>query len=286
MKYETIQTENDGKVRHIVLARPQAFNGITAAFRDELEHAIDEADEDKDVNVVLLRAEGKAFCAGFELDWSPPEQLKREKGGQDYRSHVIDDLQRIGSFAKVFSKLRECSKPTVAAIQGYCIAGGTDLALNCDLLVCGESASFGYPPSRVWGVPEQPWLWVRRIGMQATRRYILTGDEIPAAEALHLGLVWQVVPDADLQNEASALAQRMAKVPRNQLQMLKLVLNDVDNHQFDPTSSRMLGCMFDGVARHTTEGRAFVERAMEVGWREVIRERDGPFRDYGEKQTG
>ena len=283
MSYETIRTETDGHVRHIVLARPKAFNAITATFRDELEQAINAAEEDKSIRVILLRAEGKTFCAGFGLDWSPPEQLKREKGGQDYRSHMVDDLQRIGGFAKVFSKLRECSKPTVGAIQGYCIAGGTDLALNCDLLICGETASFGYPPSRVWGVPEQPWLWVRRIGAQAARRYILTGDEIPAAEALRLGLVWQVVPDDTLRDQAKALADRIAMVPRNQLQMLKLVLNDVDNHQFAPGSSRMLGCMFDGVARHTTEGRAFVDRAMEVGWREVIRERDGPFGDYGEK---
>lgn len=284
MTYSTLQTETHDGVRHIVLSRPEAFNAITVALRDELEQAVDAADTDPDVRVILLRAEGPAFCAGFGLDWSPEEQDARERHGDDYTTNIVSDLQRIGSFARVFSKLRECSVPTLAAIQGYCIAGGTDLAFNCDIILCSEDASFGYPPARVWGVPEQPWLWVARLGAQAAKRYLFTGDEIPAQEAQRLGLVWDVVPRSDLDSEAQTLAARMARLPRNQLQMLKLTLKQVEEGQYDIEGSRRLGCMFDGAARHTREGKAFVARAMEVGWRGVVRERDAPFGDYGEAE--
>jgi enoyl-CoA hydratase len=275
----TLRTEDDGAVRSLVLNRPQEYNAITEALRDDLSAAIDDADRDDAVKVVLLRAEGPAFCAGFGLDWSTLAQAKDERAWDS-----IADLAMIGRYAAVFSKLHSCSKPTIAAVQGWCVAGGTDLALNCDIILCSHSARFGYPPARVWGVPEQPWLWVARIGLQAARRYLYTGDEISSEEAERLGLVWRRVPDHALLPEATALAQRVALMPLNQLKMMKLVLNDAAHRMFDPATSRMLGCLFDGVARHTEEGRAFVARAAEIGWREAVRERDRPFGDYGERK--
>ncbi len=175
------------------------------------------------------------------------------------------------------------SKPTVAAVHGWCIAGGTDLVLNVDLIVAGESARFGYPPARVWGIPEAPWLWVARLGLEQAKRYLLTGDEIDAQEAARLGLVLECVPDDALVERASGLAQRMALLPLNQLQMLKLVCNDVAAQMYRPETSRLLGTLFDGVARHTQEGLDFVERAQDVGFREAVRERDDPFGDYGSR---
>ena len=272
-----IRIEDDGAVRHLILCRAASYNTINVALRDALSAAIDAADQDDMVKVLLLRAEGKAFCAGFGLDWSTLNQAREATAGGWDSMH---DLQRIGSYAAVFSKFHSCSKPTIAAVQGWCVAGGTDLALNCDIIICADNAKFGYPPARIWGVPEQPWLWVARIGLQAARRYLFTGDEIDAAEAERLGLVWQRVPDAALLEAASSLAHRMAMLPLNQLQMLKLVLNDVAHRSFDPTTSRMLGCLFDGVARHTREGVDFVERANVIGWRAAVDERDGPFGDY------
>jgi enoyl-CoA hydratase len=157
------------------------------------------------------------------------------------------------------------------------------MILNADLIIAGESARFGYPPARVWGVPEAPWVWVARLGLENARRYLFTGDEIPGPTAAEIGLVLECVPDADLAKRATELAGRIALMPLNQLQMMKWMLNDVASHMYRPDTSRLLGFMFDGVARHTQEGLDFVARAEEVGWRQAIRERDDPFGDYGSR---
>jgi enoyl-CoA hydratase len=286
---EALRSEDDGAVRHLVLCRPAEYNTITVALRDELGAALDDADRDDGVRVVLVRAEGPAFCAGFGLDWStaaPAGDRPSEGAGDGKPRRVWDsvaDVRMIGTFGKTFAKLGSISKPTLAAVQGWCIAGGTDMILNADLIVAGESARFGYPPARVWGVPEAPWVWVARLGLERAKRYLFTGDEITAAEAAEMGMILECVPDDVLQEHAAALAQRMARLPLNQLQMMKWLLDDVARHQYQPDTSRLLGFLFDGVARHTQEGLDFVARAQEVGWREAVRERDRPFGDYGER---
>ncbi len=278
---EAIRIEDDGGVRHLVLCRPDELNTITVALRDELDAALTAADRDRDVKVVLVRAEGRAFCAGFGLDWSTVSQATAEQRPERVWDTVAD-VQMIGTFGNTFAKLHTISKPTIAAVQGWCIAGGTDMILNADLIIAGESARFGYPPARVWGVPEAPWVWVARLGLERAKRYLFTGDELTASEAAAAGMILECVPDDELQTRATALAQRMALLPLNQLQMMKWMLNDVARHQYQPDTSRLLGFVFDGVARHTQEGLDFVARAQEVGWREAVRERDRPFGDYGE----
>ena len=279
-----IRVEDDSEagpaVRHVVLCRPGEFNTITPELRDELAGALDAADRDREVKVVLVRAEGRAFCAGFGLDWSTAAP------GPSDSARVWDsvaDVQMISTFGHAFARLHEISKPTLAAVQGWCVAGGTDMILNADLIVAGESAVFGYPPARVWGVPEAPWVWVARLGLERAKRYLFTGDEIPGPEAARLGLVLECVPDEELLGRATELARRMARLPLNQLQMMKWLCNDVARHQYQPDTSRLLGFLFDGVARHTQEGLDFVTRAQAVGWREAVRERDAPFGDYGSR---
>ena len=279
---EAIRVEDEGAVRHLVLCRPDEYNTITVALRDELDVALDTADRDQTVKVVLVRAEGRAFCAGFGLDWSTVSPA----GADVFDRPVWDtvaDVQMIGRFGNTFAKLHSISKPTIAAVQGWCIAGGTDMILNADLIVAGESARFGYPPARVWGVPEAPWVWVARLGLERAKRYLFTGDELTAADALAAGMILECVPDDRLHARARELAQRMAMLPLNQLQMMKWMLNDVARHQYHPETSRLLGFIFDGVARHTQEGLDFVARAGEIGWRDAVRERDRPFGDYGER---
>jgi enoyl-CoA hydratase/carnithine racemase len=276
-----IRVEDDGAVRHLVLCRPDEYNTITPELRDELTATLEAADDDHRVRVVLLRAEGPAFCSGYGLDWSTAAQATEE--GRERVWDSMADVRMIGRFADAFARLHTVSKPTVAAVHGWCIAGGTDLVLNADLIIAAESARFGYPPARVWGVPEAPWLWVARLGLEQAKRYLLTGDEIDAQEAARLGLVLECVPDAELLEHASALAQRMARLPLNQLQMLKLVCNDVAAQMYRPDTSRLLGTLFDGVARHTQEGLDFVARAQDVGFRQAVRERDDPFGDYGSR---
>lgn len=275
-----IRSEDDGSVRHLVFCRAAEFNTITPQFRDELSAALDAADRDGNVKVVLLRAEGKAFCAGFGLDWSTLSQAANDgKRGRVWDS--VADVQMIGRYGNTFAKLHEISKPTIAAVHGWCVAGGTDMVLNADIIIAAESARFGYPPARVWGAPEAPWLWVARLGLERAKRYLFTGDELDGAEAARLGMVLECVPDETLLTRASEMARRMALMPLNQLQMMKWLTNDVAAHQYRPDTSRLLGFVFDGVARHTQEGLDFVARAQDVGWRQAVRERDEPFGDYG-----
>jgi len=277
----TLRTETADGVRSLVLCRPAEYNTIPPTLRDDLAAAIDEADADPAVHVILLRAEGRAFSAGYGLDWATAAQA-REAAPTRRVWDSVADLRMMKTFVDTYLKLWYAAKPTIAAVQGWCIGGGTDLVLCADLIVAAESASFGYPPARVWGAPTTA-LWVYRMGLERTKRYLFTGDEIPARKAAEIGLVLEVVPDDVLETHATALARRMARLPVSQLVMLKLLTNQtVENMGF--ASSRLLGTLFDGVARHTQEGRDFVRRAEAVGFRQAVRERDDPFEDYGSRK--
>jgi len=281
----TLRTETGAGVCSIVLCRPAEYNTITPLLRDELGAAIESADRDPEARVILLRAEGPAFCAGYGLDWATAAQHQAEQrlaqGEEERVWDSVADFQGMGRFVETYMKLWYAKKPTVAVVQGWCIGGGTDLVLCADLIVAGESASFGYPPARVWGTPTTA-MWVYRMGLERAKRYLLTGDEIKASEAARIGLILEAVPDSELQSHAMALARRMARLPLNQLIMLKLLCNQTVEHM-GMSSSRTLGTLFDGIARHTQEGLDFVKRAAEVGFRQAVRERDDPFQDYGSR---
>jgi len=277
---ETLRTETEQGVRSIVLCRAAEYNTITPQLRDELSAAVDEADTDPEVRVILLRAEGPAFCAGYGLDWATAESFE-PGGGRVWDS--VADLAVMSGFVDAYLKLWYARTPTVAAVQGWCVGGGTDMVLCADIVIAAEGATFGYPPSRVWGTPTT-MMWVHRMGLERAKRYLLTGDEIPAAEAARIGLILEAVPDGELLERATALARRMAMLPANQLVMLKLLCNQIVENM-GMASSRLLGTLFDGVARHTQEGLDFVARAREVGFRQTVRERDDPFGDYGSGRT-
>jgi enoyl-CoA hydratase len=280
---ETLRTDTRDGVRHIVLTRAAEYNTITPALRDELGAAIDAADDDPAVRVILLRAEGPAFCAGYGFDWAVPAQAG-EQGAATRVWDSVADHRMMSRFVATYMKLWYARKPTLAAVQGWCIGGGTDLVLCADLVVAGEGARFGYPPARVWGTPTTA-MWVYRMGLEKAKRYLLTGDEIPAREAARIGMILEAVPDAELFACATALAERMARLPTNQLVMLKLLCNQTAEHM-GIASTRLLGTLFDGIARHTQEGLDFVARAQEVGFRQAVRERDDPFGDYGSRRKG
>jgi enoyl-CoA hydratase len=263
-----------------VLTRAAEYNTITPALRDELAEAIDTADDDPAAHVILLRAEGPAFCAGYGLDWAT-----RTPPGEPEQKRVWDsvvDHQMMSRFVATYMKLWYARKPTLAAVQGWCIGGGTDLVLCADLVMAGEGARFGYPPARVWGTPTTA-MWVYRMGLEKAKRYLLTGDEISAPEAARIGMILESVPDAELLARATSLAERMARLPINQLVMLKLLCNQTAEHM-GLGQTRLLGTLFDGIARHTQEGLDFVARAQEAGFRQAVRERDDPFGDYGSRK--
>jgi enoyl-CoA hydratase len=259
----TMRTETDAGVRIITLNRAREYNTITPALRDELAAAIDEADHERAVHVILLRAEGAAFCAGYRLDTSTAAQgsaTERESAGAAPTWDSVQDMGMIGKYVETYMKLWYAKKPTIAAVQGWCIGGGTDMVLCSDMIIAAEDATFGYPPSRVWGTPTTA-MWVYRMGLEKAKRYMLTGDEIPAKKAAEIGLILETVPPEQLWDYSLAFAKRMAQVPVNQLIMLKLLCNE----------------------RHTQEGLDFVSRANDVGFRQAVRERDDPFGDYGSR---
>lgn len=295
---KTLRLETANGVAHIVLSRAAEYNTITPQLRDELGAAIDAADADRDVRVILLRAEGAAFCAGYGLDWSTAAQSEEKRarvsqalGPAPWQPANADrlarkklwdsvvDLRMMGDYVATYMKLWYAKKPTIAAVQGWCIGGGTDLVLCADLVVAAENARFGYPPSRVWGTPTTA-MWVYRMGLEQAKRYMLTGDEIPAKTAAEIGMILETVPEMSLLAHTTQLAERMALVPTNQLVMLKLLCNQTAENM-GLASSRLLGTLFDGIARHTQEGLDFVTRAQDVGFRTAVRERDDPFGDYG-----
>jgi enoyl-CoA hydratase len=280
MTQRTLRTERDAGVFSVVFTRADEYNTITPGLRDDLSAAIDEGDTDPEAKVILLRAEGPAFCAGYGLDWSTELQAaeKASEGAWD----SANDLQQISTFVDVYMKLWYAWKPTIAAVQGWCIAGGTDMVLCADIIVAGETATFGYPPSRVWGTPTTA-MWVYRLGFERAKRYLLTGDEIKAPEAARMGMILEAVPDENLQDHTMGLAKRMARLPTNQLVMLKRLCNQTAENM-GLSSSRTLGSLFDGIARHTQEGLDFVAEAQEVGFREAVRRRDDPFGDYGSRK--
>jgi enoyl-CoA hydratase len=185
---------------------------------------------------------------------------------------------------KAFMSLFECSKPVVCKVHGFCVAGGTDLALCSDLLVIADDAKIGYPPARVWGSPTTS-MWAHRLGPQRAKRLLFTGDCLSGAEALEWGLAIEAPPAAELDARAEELVARIARTPLNQLQMMKLLVNQQTVAQGLP-ATQLLGTVFDGIARHTAEGYAFQQQAARDGFRAAVRGRDDPYGDAGAATSG
>jgi enoyl-CoA hydratase len=191
----------------------------------------------------------------------------------------VVDYQMMSRNLRGFMSLFHSDKPTVCKVHGYCVAGGTDMALCSDLLVVEDDAKIGYPPARVWGVPTSA-LWAFRVGPARAKRLLLTGDSIDGRTALEWGLASECAAAAELDGAFEGLLERLAKVPVNQLVMHKLLVNQAIYAQ-GLEATQKLGVFFDGIARHTPEGFAFQQRAAEAGFKQAVRERDEPFGDFG-----
>jgi enoyl-CoA hydratase len=176
-----------------------------------------------------------------------------------------------------FMALFHCGKPVVCKVHGYCVAGGTDLALCADLLVIAADARIGYPPARVWGSPTTS-MWAYRVGAQRAKRLLFTGDSLSGRQAVEWGLAIDAPPADDLDGRTEALVERIARLPVNQLRMMKLLVNQSLYAQGLP-ATQALGTVFDGIARHTAEGYAFQAQAARDGFRAAVRARDEPFGD-------
>jgi enoyl-CoA hydratase len=286
----------DGKVARITLNRPERGNGLVLATPVELAACVERANLDPAVHVIALAGNGKGFCGGYDLEASA-EQGMRTQPVVGPRGSPLDpevqranhdpaqtwdamiDYQMMSRCVRGFMSLFHSDKPVVCKVHGFCVAGGTDLALCSDLLVIEDTAKIGYPPARVWGVPTTA-LWVHRIGLEKAKRLLFTGDCLSGAEAVAWGLAIEAAPRAELDARFENLLGRIARVPKNQLIMMKAMLNQAAYAQ-GLAQGQLLGTVLDGIARHTAEGYAFAARAGEAGFRRAVRERDEPFGDAG-----
>jgi enoyl-CoA hydratase len=272
----TVLHEARDGVATLTLNRPERRNAITPELIADLRAGLEAAWADDDVRVIRLRGAGPAFCAGYDIAWGSESMLAAEGGGP---WDPIADYQTMSRFVDGYMALWRSPKPVVAQVHGFCVAGGTDLALCSDLVVCSEDCRIGYPPARVWGSPTTA-MWMYRLGLERSKRLLLTGDAIDGRRAVEWGLASEAVPAADVDAAGMRLAARVALLPSNQLHMMKLLVNQAFE-QMGLATTQLVGTLLDGAARHTPEGVAFTRRGAE-DVRAAVRERDAPFGDYGQ----
>jgi enoyl-CoA hydratase len=270
---DTLRYEKDGRIGRITLDRPGRGNGITREMPQELAACVEQANLDPDIHVIALAGEGKGFCGGYDLVWSAEQTLPNHDPNEVW--DPVLDWQFMSRNVRGFMSLFHSDKPVVCKVHGFCVAGGTDMALCSDLLVIADDARIGYPPARAWGVPTSA-LWAFRVGDQRAKRLLFTGDLIDGRTALDWGLAIDAAPATQLDERFEALVQRIALTPINQLVMMKQLVNQALYAQ-GLAATQSLGVFFDGIARHTPEGYAFAQRAVEAGFKQAVRERDEPY---------
>jgi enoyl-CoA hydratase len=270
MTYSTLLYEVADRVATITLNRPERLNAINDDMPGEIRAAVEKANRDDGVHVIVLTGAGRAFCAGYDLKEyaeNPTTPLTQEMPWDP-----MIDFDLMYRNTQDFMSLWRSYKPTIAKIRGFAVAGGSDIALCCDLIVMAEDAKIGYPPTRVWGCPTTA-MWIYRIGAEQAKRLLLTGDLVTGSEAKEMGLVIDSVPEAEVDDRVQQLADRIKGVPRNQLMMQTLMVNQAyDNMGL--ASTQMMATLFDGITRHSPEGMWFKERSEEVGFQQAVKERD------------
>ena len=295
---QTIDFAVDGRIARITLNRPERGNGLTPQLIRELAECVEVADLDPAVHVIALSGNGKGFCGGYDLVAAAEEMLTggfgeaaappgspvdpRVQAANHDPAGIWDpmvDYAGMSRNVRGFMTLFHATKPVVCKVHGFCVAGGTDLALCSDLLMIAADAKIGYPPARVWGSPTSA-LWAYRIGPEKAKRLLFTGDSLSGTEAQAWGLAIEAPAPEELDARTETLLARIAANPINQLQMMKLLVNQTLYSQ-GLHASQVLGTLLDGITRHTPEGYEFQQRAADVGFRTAVRERDEPFGDAG-----
>jgi len=266
-----VDYEKDGRIARVTLNRPEVMNAINDELPVELATAVARADADPGVHVIVLSGRGPAFCAGYDLSFYA-EGNGSGQATQEMPWDPIKDYSFMWANTQHFMALWRAMKPVVCKVQGFAVAGGSDIALCADMTIMGESAQIGYMPARVWGCPTTA-MWVYRLGAERAKRMLFTGDRITGREAADMGLVLEAVPDEALDDRVEELAARMASVPINQLAMQKMVINQAIE-QTGMMQTQRLATLFDGITRHSPEGINFKTRAEAVGWKQAVTERD------------
>ncbi len=280
--YENIKYEVDNGRARISLNRPEKRNALSIELVEELRDALWEADDDTAVHCVVLKGEGPSFCAGYDLTAGrskTDDGVKRRSGAS-----FDDDAWRIERFQRSLRTLAEMHKPSIAQIHGNCLAGGTDLALYCDILICADNANIGYSALRNMGAaPNQMWLY--HCGPQWTKRLLLTGDTLSGEDAARIGLVLKSVPEEYLEREVEGLADRLSWIDPEMLSTNKRIIN-VGMELMGAQVLQRLAAENDARAHTTTAARNVFKQIATEGLRSALRDRDAPFGDSRARVIG
>jgi enoyl-CoA hydratase len=282
MPYETLLYEAAGAVATITLNRPQRLNTIVPPMPQELEAAVHRAIADEQVKVIVLRGAGRSFCAGFDFGdgfhhWD--EALTSDGAWDPGKDFVFATAPSVAPVPK-FMALWRSPKPVIAQIHGWCVGGGSDLALCADLVIASEDARIGTSYSRMWG-SYLTGMWLYRLGLTKAKEYALSGKPLSGLQAADVGLINAAVPFAELEAEVARRAAQLASIPLSQLSAMKLVVNQAyDNMGL--ASTQLLGPVLDGLMRNTPDAKEFIELAERDGVRSAVTRRDGPFGDYSQ----
>jgi len=266
--YETIRLERSGNLALLTLARPQRLNAINRQMLGELQEALDEVERDDALRVLLVRGAGGNFSSGFDLK----EQMEARPSGEQAWREILDR-----DFAGI-TRFWHLRKPTIAAVEGYCLAGGCELALCCDITIAAEDAIFGEPELKFGAgivVMMLPFL----VGPKRAKEIILTGaDRIPAPEAARIGLINRVVPAERLEASALALARHIAVIDPQLVSETKRAINQCfETMGLVEALNAALDIDLAIEGKGSDDKRAFMEIARKDGLRKAIEWRDARF---------
>jgi len=282
MPYDTILYDTDGAIATITLHRPERLNTIVPPMPDEVESAVHSAVADEAIKVIVLRGAGRSFCAGYDFSggfhhWD--DAITTDGVWDPGKDFVWATSAGFGATPKFMSIWRS-PKPVIAQVHGWCVGGGSDMALCADLVIASEDARIGTPYSRMWGA-YLSGMWLYRLGLTRAKEYALTGKPLSGEEAQRVGLINRAVPFARLEAEVSAQAAELASIPLSQLAAMKLIVNQAYENM-GLSSTQTLGLTLDGLMRNTPDARRFVDVAARDGVGAVIAARDRPFGDYSQ----
>lgn len=282
---ETIEFAVSGNVARITLNRPDKRNALSAAMLRELHEALLEADDRRDANVILLSGSGRDFCAGYDLTDSYGGKAESKEASHDpalYRTRsgtLDDDIWHLERQQELTLVMLDLHKPIIAKVQGNCLAGGTDLAFSCDIVLAADDAKIGFPAARANGTPPTN-LWFYHCGPQWAKRMLFTGDTISGLDAARIGLALESYPAAELDREADEMACRIGCVDAEILATHKRIVN-MQMELAGARLSQRYAAELDARA-HLSQGprRARFRRDMaEAGLKEALKNRDEPFGD-------
>jgi enoyl-CoA hydratase len=280
MAYETLIYDRDGAVASITLNRPDRLNTIVPPMPEEIEAAVHEAVADQQVKVIVLRGAGRAFCAGFDFgdgfhQWD--EALTTDGVWDPGKDFTMATSPSLGPVPR-FMSLWRSPKPVIAQVHGWCVGGGSDMALCADLVIASEDARIGTSYSRMWGC-YLTGMWLYRLGLTRAKEYALTGKPLSGLEAVDAGLINAAVPFNRLEQEVAERARQLAAIPLSQLTAMKLIVNQAYENM-GLSSTQLLGPILDGLMRNTPDAHEFIELAEREGVAAAVARRDSPFGDY------